>query len=174
VAVSNRVRGLAWAAIIASTLLLGRLLDREAGLSCPNPIVCIIAGLAWIAVIARAAAVTGRYLAVYGKPRGGRFGEIERLVREGPYSCMRHPMHFFLAQLPPAIGLASASLGSLIVGLAFTPLILYLAVRVDEKESLERFNGEYEEYRRRVPAFSLNPRCIAKALGPRPPKRRET
>jgi protein-S-isoprenylcysteine O-methyltransferase Ste14 len=169
--VGNRVRAVVWALMLAAVLLAGRALDERLGLQCDR-ILCTVAGVAWIAVIVRAAAVTGRYLAVYGKSDCRRgFGEIDRLVRVGPYSCMRHPMHLFLSQLPPAIALAAASLAGVLVGFAFTLLILYMAVTVDERESISRFGSEYLRYRREVPAISLKPSCLAKALARMPEKR---
>ncbi len=168
--VSNRVRFAVWAALLALDVALGKALDARLGLSCPWPL-CAAAGAALLLLVARAAAVTGRYLAVYGKTGSG-FGDIGRLVEEGPYSCMRHPMHLFLSLMPVAVGLLAGSpSAALLVGPAETALILYMAVRVDEAESLERFGAAYEEYRRRVPAFSLDPRCLWKALARRPPKR---
>ncbi len=171
--VSNRVRALIWVIMVILVAAGGPLLDRWLGLRCPWPLPCRVLGLAVLAVVLRAAAVTGRYLAVYGRsspdlPRG----EVDRLVTVGPYSCMRHPMHFFLAWFPLSIGLIEASPGAVAVGLAEALLVLLLAVTVDERESIERFGEAYLEYRRRVPAFNPSPRCLAKALGPRPPKPR--
>jgi len=158
--------------MVAAVLLGGRVLDEALGLTC-NPLVCRVAGAALLALVLRGAAVTGRYLAVYGRsscrlPRG----EVDRLVTQGPYSCMRHPMHFFLAWLPLSLGLLAASPGGAAIGLAEAALVLALAVTVDERDAVSRFGEAYLVYRRRVPPFNPSPRCLAKALGRRPPRRR--
>lgn len=169
-AVSNRVRGLVWALMIVLGYLAGLALNGALGLRCPA-LPCIALGAVLLVVILRAAAVTGRYLAVYGKTRGGGFGDLDRLVTEGPYSCMRHPMHLFLSLFPVAVGLLTANPGmALIVGPLEAAAVLVMAVTVDEAESLERFGEAYEEYRRRVPAFNPSPRCLWKALARRPPR----
>lgn len=169
--VGNRVRGAAWAVMLAALPAAARLLGGALGQGCGHPLACRAAGAVLLAVVVRAAAVTGRYLAVYGKTGPGRgFGELDRLVTEGPYSCMRHPMHFFLAWLPLAVALLLASPGAVLVALLEAALVLTLAVTLDERESIARFGDEYLAYRRRVPAFNPSPHCLARALGPRPPK----
>ncbi len=172
--VGNRVRALAWAAMLAAVAAASRL-DQRLGLACPAPtLACRAAGLLLLATVLRAAAVTGRYLAVYGKSRPDLpRGEVDRLVTVGPYSCMRHPMHLFLSMFPLSIALLLASPTAVAVAVAEMLLVLALAVTVDERESLERFGRAYLEYRRRVPAFNLSPSCLAKALLHRPPKRRQ-
>ena len=166
--ISNRVRGLAWLLMILVLVACGFL-----GPSPGHGLAVRLAGAALLLLSLRGAAVTGRYLAVYGNPvkRGRGPGEPTRLVREGPYSCMRHPMHLFLSLFPLSVGLLAATWCSILLGLAEMITVLVLAVVLDEKESLARFGEEYERYRREVPAFNLSPRCLARALGPRPPKK---
>jgi len=159
-------RALAWAVMILA-VFAGRLLDPLLGWEVGDPWAWRLVGLVVLAVSVRGAMVTGRYLAVYG---GSRRGVTSRVVDKGPYACMRHPMHFFLALFPVGLGLVLASPGSLLVGLVEWALILVLAVFVDERDALARLGREYEEYRGRVPAYSLDPRCLRRALGRRPPK----
>jgi protein-S-isoprenylcysteine O-methyltransferase Ste14 len=170
--VSNRLRGTIWIAMTVIVLLCS-LVSKPIG-AC-NPMWCRLFGAVLLALSMRGAAVTGRYLAVYGSParRGRGPGEPTRLVREGPYSCMRHPMHLFLSLFPLSLGLLASTSCSIIVGVAEAVLVLVLAVTIDEKESIARFGKEYIEYRKKVPAFSLRPRCLLKALGRRPPKHKE-
>ena len=171
--VGNRGRAAVWLLMVVAVLAGGPLLDGALGLRCPYPLACRVAGAALLLAVLRGAAVTGRYLAVYGRsscrlPRG----EVDRLVTVGPYSCMRHPMHFFLAWFPLSLGLLEASPGAAAVGLVEAVLVLAMAVTVDERDALARFGEAYLEYRRRVPAFNPSPRCLAKALGRRPPRKR--
>ena len=164
------VRVLGWLAILAYTLAGGVILDHLLGWRCSVYPVCLAAGVALLALVVRGASVAGRYLAVYGRGPDGR--PLSRLVREGPYSCMRHPMHFFLALFPEALALLAGSpAGALITGPTAAILTMVLAATLDEMESIERFGEEYLEYRRRVPAFNLSPSCLAKALLHMPPRR---
>ncbi len=170
--VSNRVRFLVWIVLVGGGIGVSLYVDRMLDWSCPR-IPCLVVGLVLFGVILRAAAVTGRYLAVYGKSSSGRgFGEVDRLVDVGPYSCMRHPMHFFLSLLPISIGLIIGSpTYAFVIGPLETLFILLMAIVVDERESIERFGEKYLEYKRRVRAFNPDPRCLAKALVKRPPKK---
>ncbi len=168
--ISNRARFIIWLVMLFIGWVAGYYITRIIGLPC-SPL-CLLVGAALLIIILRASAVAGRYLAVYGKTGESRgFGDFRRLVREGPYSCMRHPMHLFLSLLPPAIGFLTLNPGmAYITGPVLTVSILVMALLIDEKESIERFGEEYIRYKDQVPAFSLDPRCLAKALLRRPPK----
>ncbi len=163
------VRIAGWLAIIAYAVGGGVYLDRVLGWRCTVYPACLAMGLALLALVIRGASVAGRYLAVYGRGPEGR--PLSRLVREGPYSCMRHPMHFFLAFFPEALALIAGSpAGALITGPSAAILTMVLAATLDELESIDRFGEEYLEYRRRVPAFNPSPSCLAKALLHMPPR----
>ena len=167
--ISNRVRFTVWALLIFIGLLISKLiLDEIIGLTCIT-ILCVLTGFSLFIVISWVSSVTGKWLATYGKGKEDKFGEIKRLVRLGPYSCMRHPMHLFLSLAPIAFGLIIASPSmTLIVGPLEMIIILILAVTIDEKESIYRFRNEYLKYRKEVPAFNLSFKCIVKAF--KPPK----
>jgi len=151
-AVSNRVRAAVWVSMLAGGYLASRALDTLLGWGCCT--YCIPAGLA---LIGWTSMVTGRYLATYGKSSPKGFEELDRLVTEGPYTCMRHPMHSMLAFTPIALGLITASPSyALLAGPALYALIMVLALRVDEAESVERFGEDYLRYREVVPAINLS------------------
>jgi len=76
-----------------------------------------------------------------------------RLVTDGPFGRVRHPLYLAmgLLLLSPVIGLSSW-LGAATA----VPLFAYgtyLRARAEEKVLGEAFGPEYEDYRRRVPAF---------------------
>ncbi len=74
------------------------------------------AGAAAAALAAALSASAGRHLRVYGKSSpGAGFGEIDRLVTTGIYSCVRHPNHLGLAILPFGLGLLLDSISYLLV-----------------------------------------------------------
>jgi protein-S-isoprenylcysteine O-methyltransferase Ste14 len=156
--------------ILIIIVVSGTVVDTVAGLNKLRVMHRAI-GVLLLILVLRASSVTGRYLSAYGRsspnlPRG----TVDRLVTVGPYSCMRHPMHFFLSLLPPSIGLIIGSPSATMIGLVETMLILALAVTVDEKESIEKFGAKYLEYRANVPAFNLSPSCLLKSLTKRPKK----
>jgi protein-S-isoprenylcysteine O-methyltransferase Ste14 len=75
-----------------------------------------------------------------------------RLLTEGVYARVRHPR--YVAVL---LGLISVALFSNYLALYLLLPIgaagLYLIVRLEERELVERFGDEYETYRDRVPTF---------------------
>ncbi len=163
-----RARAAAWL-LLTLAPVLGPFIDARLGLEPPAPWpIMAAAGAVLVALSMRGAQVTGRYLAVYGKSRRG---EPRRLVDAGPYACMRHPMHFFLALFPLGIGLLTGSLSGAVMGVAEWLLVLALAVLVDERDAESRFGEEYRRYRERVPAFNPRPSCLARALTSPPPRR---
>ena len=74
------------------------------------------------------------------------------LVTGGPYRFVRHP--FYLSALAGGVGTALLSASALI--LVASLLVYAFLVRrtpIEERHLAERFGEDYEEYRRRVPAF---------------------
>jgi len=120
-------------------------------------------GLLLFFAVVRAASVAGRTLSRYG-----REGEIprlttNRLVKQGPYACMRHPMHFALLFFPLALGLLIGSPSFvLFVWPAEVALMLYLIKTIEEADALRAFGEEYRRYMEEVPAFNLHPECLVK------------
>ncbi len=78
------------------------------------------------------------------------------LIREGPYSIMRHPLYTFSFVGIVGIGLASENLLILAALVAFFLLYYPVAVRREEAKLIEKFGNPYVEYRAKVPAFIPN------------------
>jgi protein-S-isoprenylcysteine O-methyltransferase Ste14 len=75
------------------------------------------------------------------------------LIRTGPYAIVRHPVYASLFAMMLATGLLFARWPMLLLSVA-----LYIAgteIRIHAEEGLlrTRFGAEFEEYRRRVPAY---------------------
>ncbi|NOZ12588.1 MAG: isoprenylcysteine carboxylmethyltransferase family protein [Acidobacteria bacterium] len=87
--------------------------------------------------------------------------ETDRMVTTGIYSCMRHPMLFGLALLPPGWALL---LGSPHFIIYLAPLemisIVVMVFTFEEAECRRKFGSAYLEYKKRVPAVSLSFRCL--------------
>ncbi len=101
------------------------------------------------------ASIGGRHLKLYGRsnpnmPRGA----TDKLVTQGIYQYVRHPMFtaFFLILIGIGLVLNSVTFTFVMapIGIAY---ILWFAYNVDEKEALEKFGDEYKKYKKQVPAF---------------------
>jgi protein-S-isoprenylcysteine O-methyltransferase Ste14 len=86
----------------------------------------------------------------------GKQGKDYRLLREGVFGWVRHPM--YLSVLLACVGFffGSLSLLSLVPVLCFLPVFDYLAT-YEETDLLRLFGAEYEEYRRTVPKWLPRP-----------------
>jgi len=104
---------------------------------------------------------TGKYLA-----RKGREGDLprmqtNRLVTDGMYGCMRHPMHLGLMLFPWSFALITGSLSFiLLIAPAETLMILLLIRIVEEPGARKKFGKAYDEYMKKVPMFSFRKECL--------------
>ena len=167
------IRMLLWAVFLVGGLFVGFLLDRRYFFALAhNPLyraISFLLGLGLMAMVLRASRNTGRWLARYGRQGDLPRLETNRLVTTGYYSCMRHPMHFGLLFFPLAVALLVGSPGfTLIVAPAEAFLMILLIKFAEEREALRKFGRAYEEYRRRVPFFSLRWACLKQLFGPAP------
>ncbi len=101
------------------------------------------------------ASIGGRHLKIYGRsnpnlPRGA----TDKLVTQGIYRYVRHPMFTAFFVILVGIGL---TLNSITFTFVMAPLgiayILWFAYNVDEREAYEKFGDKYKNYRDQVPAF---------------------
>jgi protein-S-isoprenylcysteine O-methyltransferase Ste14 len=74
------------------------------------------------------------------------------LLTEGIYGRIRHPRYVEVFFWILAYAFVANYLALYITAVASLP-VLYLIVILEERELLDRFGREYEEYRRRVPPF---------------------
>lgn len=82
----------------------------------------------------------------YGAPRGG-IETTQRLVREGIYQFIRHPL--YLSLMLAGTGAALKRPGAWSGGLLLILGVLLLATaRVEEHENLARFGADYQNYMR--------------------------
>jgi protein-S-isoprenylcysteine O-methyltransferase Ste14 len=79
-------------------------------------------------------------------------GDGGRLLTEGIYASIRHPRYVETVFIVIAYALFANYLGAYVVVALSFPAI-YLIVLLEERELLERFGREYEDYCRRVPRF---------------------
>jgi len=104
---------------------------------------------------------TGRVLAKYG--RKGKLPRMEtnRLVSEGPYKYMRHPMHLGLLFFPAAFALIVGSPSFiLIIAPAEAFFMLLMIALVEEPGAKKKFGKEYDKYKKDKPWFCLKKECL--------------
>ncbi len=77
----------------------------------------------------------------------------QKLVDNGPYGLVRHPIYLFAFLVWLALAVGYASLVILAVFVVYSMPILVLYAREEEKLMLEQFGLEYREYQKRVGMF---------------------
>ena len=121
-------------------------------------LICGVLLLRWVMRVSRA---TGRLLARLGREGEVPRMETNRLVVEGAYRCMRHPMHFGLLFFPWSLALI---LGSPTFILMIAPLEMIFMIAmiklVEEPEAIRKFGDAYRQYQKQVPMFSLRRACL--------------
>jgi len=163
--VSPRGRMAFWAFLLLGGAALGVWLDLRLFPDLfKNPLwhlVSLVAGLVVLKGVRRAAAVTGRTLARHGREGELARFETNRLVRRGPYACMRHPMHLALLFMPLALGLILGSPSFILIVWPLEAMLMLMLIKtVEEPEALRKFGDEYRRYMREVPPFNLRPNCL--------------
>ena len=83
-------------------------------------------------------------------------GGSHRLVREGIYGVVRHPLYVCFFGLTVATGIVWTELPILIAGIASFVAGVWIRVRAEEQLLRKYFGSEFEDYVRQVPAFIPN------------------
>ena len=81
-----------------------------------------------------------------------RLIEGHRLVVEGPYSHVRHPIYTAMLGMLIAAGIAFSVWWALLAGLAIYCVGTAIRVKAEERLLAEAFGDDFEAYRRYVPA----------------------
>ena len=76
-----------------------------------------------------------------------------RLIQEGPYSVVRHPLYVCFFGLTFSTGIVWSEPMGLLVSTILFWIGVWIRVRSEEKILRETFGAEFEEYAKRVPAF---------------------
>ena len=124
-------------------------------------IISFIAGVLMVRLVMNSSRNTGRLLARLGREGNLPRLQTNKLVTEGYYACMRHPMHLGLLLFPPAAAFLVGSISFIILisPLEISFMILMIKL-VEEPQAIKKFGQAYEEYRKRVPMFSLRWSCL--------------
>ncbi len=106
----------------------------------------------------------GKTLKKIGHTPGHKSIWPNRFVKSGIYSCMRHPEHLGLAIIPFGVALLLNSLVALLSSGWAVLAAFFFVVVIEEPECVGRFGGDYFEYMKSTPAFSLRVGCLVKGL----------
>jgi protein-S-isoprenylcysteine O-methyltransferase Ste14 len=168
------VRIIMWIVMLVGGGALGLWLDwrwfRPLLLSPLFHLITLILGALLLRMVLRASRNTGRALAKLGREGDIPRMETNKLVTEGVYACMRHPMHLGLLFFPLAIALIIGSPTFIFLIAPLEMLFMIILIKlVEEREALQKFGDAYEAYRQRTPMFSLRISCLRQLLAPKAP-----
>jgi protein-S-isoprenylcysteine O-methyltransferase Ste14 len=158
-----------WVIFIIGGAVAGYFLDT---IWCPEflynwlwHIIAFVVGVLVMRLVMTISRNTGRILARYGREGDLPRMETNRLVTEGPYACMRHPMHLGLFLFPMAFALLSGFLSfiMLIVPLEIF-LMLIMIFLIEEPEAKRKFGKQYDDYKKTTPAFNFSVKCLKRLL----------
>jgi len=104
---------------------------------------------------------TGKLLARLGREGDLPRMETNKLVTEGYYACMRHPMHFGLLFFPWALAFLIGSLSFILIIAPLEILFMIIMIKfIEEREAIKKFGDEYIQYQKQVPMFSFKLECL--------------
>ncbi len=126
-------------------------------------IVTFLIGALLVKLVINSSRNTGRLLARLGREGNLPRMQTNKLVTEGYYSCMRHPMHLGLFLFPFAAAFLVGSLSFILIIAPLEVVFMILMIKlVEEPQAIRKFGDAYERYRVEVPMFSLHCNCLRK------------
>ncbi len=127
-------------------------------------IIFFIIGLFILKIVLKISKNTGRTLAKYGRQGNIPRMETNRLVTNGVYNYMRHPMHLGLMLFPFAVAFLTGLLSFILIIAPIEVIIILIMIKfIEEPEAYKKFGKQYLDYIKQTPAFCLKKECI-KAL----------
>lgn len=123
--------------------------------------VSFICGIFLLKLLFNSSRNTGQLLARLGREGDLPWMETSKLVTEGHYAYMRHPMHLglFLFPLAPAFLVDSISFIAIIDLLEIFFMIIMIKL-IEEPQAVRKFGEAYLRYSEQVPMFSLDRECL--------------
>ncbi len=109
--------------------------------------------LSWIFLVGSALAGIAGYATLSKKGRpGANIEETTLLVRSGIYRFIRHPLYLSLLLLGTGILLKQSGPVQIIAGIV-NAIALFFTARIEEREMVEKFGKEYEDYMKDTKMF---------------------
>jgi len=128
-------------------------------------IVTFVLGFVLLRLVLKASKNTGRYLKANGREGNIPRLQTNKLVTDGLYGCMRHPMHFGLMFFFLAFALLIGSPVFIFIVAPAEMLFMIIMIKLfEEKEAIEKFGQEYLDYKKNVPFFTIKKECLRMLL----------
>ncbi len=158
-----------WLTMLVGGVWGGWLLDKTlfpfANQSIPFHIAGIIVGLLLLNIVMTISRNTGRTLAKYGRAGDLPRMETNRLVTEGVYKKMRHPMHLGLLLFPFAFAFLAGSPSFILIIAPLEVIFMLIMIKlVEEPEAIRKFGNEYRAYMKVTPWFCVTAACLKELL----------
>ncbi len=158
-----------WILFLVGGAILGIYFDKKYFLDIFNNIYfhigSLIIGYKLLQMVLKASRNTGRYLAKMGRKGNIPRLQTNKLVTDGLYGKMRHPMHQGLWFFPLAFALLIGSITFIFVIAPIEMLLMILMIKLwEEPETQQKFGKAYTEYKQKVPFFCFKPDCIKMLL----------
>ena len=109
--------------------------------------------------------IAGRTLKRYGhkKPKKG-YSEPDRLVKEGIFSCMRHPAIFGIIFILTGLSFTSGKLITALYSAVIFALGEYFIMAVEERQTIKRFKEGYCKFIETHPPFNPSLKCLMNGI----------
>lgn len=156
-------RLIVWISLTILSIIIGLYLDLNLFLTKSFPVFVRVIGLVSIIFVHFLLKRTGKMLRLFGECE--LWGWSTKLITKNIYRCVRHPHHL-------GIGIFMTFL-ALLIGYPITFFIVVISqwmwvflfvIFIEEKECMEKFGEEYNQYKKHVPMLLGNPICIIKEL----------
>ena len=128
-------------------------------------IITFILGFILLRLVLKVSKNTGRYLKEKGRKGNIPRLQTNKLVTDGLYGCMRHPMHFGLMFFFLAFALLIGSPVFIFIIAPSEMLFMIIMIKLfEEKEAFKKFGQDYLEYKKNVPFYSIKKECLMMLL----------
>jgi len=162
---NNTVRIIVWLIMLIGGAVLGIILDTIQFSVLQGSVlwhlISFAFGVALLKLVLTISRNTGRWLAKHGREGDIPRMQTNRLATQGPYSCMRHPMHMGLFLFPFVMAFLLGSVSFiLIIAPLEVILMIIMIIFLEEPEAIAKFGDEYKEYMAKTPRFNLSKNCL--------------
>jgi len=120
-----------------------------------------VIGLLLLKMVMAISRNTGRTLASHGREGELPRMETNRLVQQGVYKVMRHPMHLGLMLFPLSIAFLAGSPSFILIIAPVEIVFMLLMIKlIEEPEAISKFGDEYHDYIKQTPWFCFRAECL--------------
>ena len=128
-------------------------------------IISFIFGLFVLFLVLKISKNTGRTLAKYGREGNIEKLNTNKLVTQGVYKYMRHPMHLGLMLFPLSVALLLGSLSFILfIAPAEIIIMIIMIILIEEPKTIKKFGSDYKHYAKNTPRFCLKKICLKSLL----------